>query len=107
MGDNNSKEADFPKVFPQCPNCGSEHKIGQMIANGLIEEGRATPKMKAWLFGHNSVIQPDKPHFTAPVVKWLLDICFDCGTVYCVQVDVGVAMPEKRSGGPNVRFGEG
>ena len=107
MADDNGTEPVFPKVFSQCPNCGSEHKIGQMIANGLIEEGRATPKMKGWLFGHNSVIQPDKPHFSAPVVKWLIDICFDCGTLYCVQVDVGTAMPEQKQGGPDMHLGRG
>ena len=106
MSDDGNKP-DFPKVFTQCPNCGSERRISQMVADGLIEEGRATEKLKAWMFGQNSVITPDKPHFTAPIIQWLLDICYDCGTVYCIQVTVGTAMPEQKSGGPNVSIGRG
>ena len=95
---NNHSKPVFPKVFTQCPNCGSEQRISQMIADDLIAEGRATPKLRAWLFAHGSIIQPDKPSFSAPIVKWALYICYNCGTLYCIQVDVGTAM--KQAGPP-------
>ena len=89
-----SEEPVFPKVFTQCPNCGSERRVAGMIAADLVEQGKASPKFGAWIFAQGSVILPDKPAFSAPQVKWAVDICYDCGTMYCIQVDVGTVMKQ-------------
>ncbi len=107
MGDNNSKEADFPKVFPQCPNCGSEETITKKVIVGMIADGRATKTLRGWIDAKVSAMSPDKPHFTSPALRTIFDVCYDCGIYYCKEVDVATVMPEQKSGGPNVRFGEG
>ena len=83
-----SEPNEYPKTFNQCPNCGSTSRVVGDMVQDMKEEGKVTEHFDAWVMVQNSGIEPDKPHFTMPVVTWMADICYDCGTLYCVQVNV-------------------
>ena len=92
---------EFPRVFPECPNCGSQKRLAQSVADELIAEGKANPDLKAWIFNHKCVIvDQSRPWLSAPVLMAVFDACYDCGTVYCVNATLGVGMPQMGGQGP-------
>ena len=94
----------FPKKFTQCPNCESERRVAKMVVEDLIENDRASQNLQGWIVAHQSILTPDKPHFSMPVVQSVFDICYDCGTLYCIEVGVGVGMKEANKP-PPMNFG--
>ena len=96
------EELKYPLTFTQCPNCGSKHCIVEIETNNEIEKGNLTPGMKIPILMTESHLidkrQPIKEarKFTALVGYY--DICADCGTLYCRQIDKveGTATPKPR-----------
>ncbi len=85
----------FPMVFDKCPSCGSEERI----ANSVLKSEQANGKLKdvkaAFLFQQQSLIAPQNMRFlSAPMIMTFYDACAKCGTVFCVFVDVRLALPQ-------------
>jgi hypothetical protein len=99
--DTNTNMVTYPKKFTKCPNCGSENRVGQMayeeeIKAGKIKENYATPLM---LIQHPGIDQSATNTLIAPrqvpIVFGAIDVCYDCGTLYCFEIQVvqGMAQP--------------
>jgi len=82
----------FPIEFDKCPNCGSEKKVAQSIIDSLIEDGMAGEGLKGFAI-MNTTVQGDqkRPQLVPTVLECLLDVCTECGTVYCVRAMSGKA----------------
>jgi len=79
--------------FTKCPNCGSERRIAYEVLLEQIEKGKMKKESNAFLFTHQSIIAgPVGTWLSAPVVISFYDVCADCGTVYCIHVEVKTAV---------------
>ena len=84
-----SDEIQFPLDFDVCPNCGSTKRVANELVQVEKEHNLAPLGMKAWLWDHQTIIADKKsPPVSAPVVAACFDVCVDCGTLYCVHVEV-------------------
>jgi len=111
-------ELKFPINFKECPNCGSTRRIAEIVTNEEIEKGNLKPGQRTpFIVARTIVADPQKLKLIALtaigreelVLMGFLDICADCGTVYCVQATknigtVGVGQP---SGEMPPGFGRG
>lgn len=85
----------FPLTFDQCPNCDSERRVANEVIQEQKDAGTAKESTRAWLFSHESLIADmGKPHIQVPVVLSFFDACVDCGTVYCVRIEVKMVTPQ-------------
>ena len=86
------------KDFRECPVCGGKHRIAEDELNHLKGIGSAGKNLQAFLFTHTGMIM-DQTKFvlTAPLISTFYDVCSDCGTAYCVHVDVVQAVPQLKS----------
>ena len=80
------------KQFTQCPNCGSELRFCETLANELKEKGFAR---KEWVYGFDfrQGVVTDKTKEAAipigasvPSFQIISDICLNCGTIYAVKL---------------------
>ena len=96
MPDNpEEKKPDFPKEFSQCPSCGSTDRVANHVLQQLKDAKKAGPNMIAFIYKTQSLIMDQtKNQLSAPLVKAFYDICVECGTYYCIHVEVKVAIPQ-------------
>ena len=88
-------EKPDPITFDKCPACGSTRRIAGMEIQSQIDKGRANPNTQAWLFNHQSMIADmSRTHLQVPIILSFYDVCVDCGTVYCIRVEKGMATPK-------------
>lgn len=96
---------EYPKKFDVCPNCGSMVRI-------IESEAREEASKKGGAIGidtktgclitQTGIFDPTKAAVIAPkkipVIMSRCDICADCGTLYCVEVQKGemTATPQTR-----------
>lgn len=86
------KEQLFPKTFDSCPNCNSKRRMADMIVQELIAKG-ANKALKAWVVMNQSKIaDPTRTTLTDPVLITIFDVCYDCGTLYCIEAGVKVVV---------------
>lgn len=87
------KPNDFPVLdFNKCPACGSGKRVAGEVIADQIKKGRMPVTANAYLFTYQSIIAIGNKWISAPVVVSFYDVCWDCGTVYCIHVDVGTAI---------------
>ena len=87
------EEKQFPIHMEQCPNCGSLRRVAMEVLNKEHEAGKAMVATTAFLFQHQSLIAPPGGQFlSATVIVTWYDVCYDCGTVYCIHADTKVAV---------------
>jgi len=94
-------ELEFPLVFDQCPNCGSERRIVEILLEKEREQGRINKDAKATVMIQNTaIVDPTRAGMalTIPVLLTFYDICADCGTLYCVLAQLQKAMPQMAPG---------
>jgi len=85
-----TQEVKFPIEFTACPNCGSTERMAGSILKKQQEEGKAGQDVKAVaLTGKTIIADPRKINLAVPVLLTFLDICTECGTVYCVRAELG------------------
>jgi hypothetical protein len=89
------EEMKFPRSYTVCPNCGSTRRIIESIGN----EEKALHKIQESLqvgvqFGAMAITDPNSPAARVPVVNPRFDICYDCGTFYCVFVEKQIAQTQ-------------
>ncbi len=95
------EEIKFPLSFTQCPVCGSIRRVANEILNSEKEKGKVGLEISAFLFQHQSLIaDARKTILSAPMITSMYDVCVDCGTVYCIHVQVGTAVPGAAPGKP-------
>lgn len=90
MADKETKA--FPKEYPQCPNCGSETTVTDIVLQDMRDKGIASEKLQGWIMSGQIKMMPDKPALSMPVILWAGDICYECGTIYAKSVAVTVGM---------------
>jgi len=86
-------DKNFQKEFTQCPNCGSDQRFCEQLAQELKDRGLARP---SWTFNfdvRNGVVMDSQYTQTkiltgADLPGFLIhtDICMDCGTIYAVRL---------------------
>jgi len=96
---------EYPKKFDLCPNCGSMVRI---IESETREEASkrkgavGTEAKTGCLITQSPIFDPTKAAIIAPkkisIIMARYDICADCGTLYCVEVQKseGSASPQTR-----------
>lgn len=80
----------FPIIRDRCPNCACKETIASKMARELglpITPQTGIININT-MFPHPIVHAP-----VVPAVLSTLDICVDCGTVYCRYVTMGIAQP--------------
>lgn len=82
---------EYPKKFDVCPNCGSMIRIIETEMREQASKGKVGTEIKTGCFVTQSAIfDPAKTAIIAPmkipVIMARYDICADCGTLYCVEV---------------------
>ena len=94
---------EYPKKFDVCPHCGSMARVVEQEVKAELAKGnvRIAEKVGVITF-QTTIFDPGQVNIIAPkefpVIMSRFDICADCGTFYCVEVDraVGKATPEIR-----------
>lgn len=104
-----AEELKFPLEFKECPNCGSTKKVAGTIAEQEKKKGKISKEAQACIQQVTCIItDPRMVPLQAPVILIFLDICADCGTVYCIRAQLGVATPKPPPGkGPSMKGFEG
>lgn len=95
---------EYPKKFEVCPNCGSMVRIIESEAMEEMSKGNMKMGTKvACMFSQTAIFDPaNTPAIIAPkkipMITGLYDVCADCGTLYCVEVQksFGAANPQIR-----------
>jgi uncharacterized Zn finger protein len=83
------QELQFPIEFTNCPCCGSTERLAEIIANQEKEKGKISKTAHGAVIVQKSVIaDPNRLALSAPVLVTFLDICANCGTVYCVHAEL-------------------
>ena len=97
---------EYPIKFDKCPNCGSTNRLIQGEVDKSIEDGDLKPETKIPILAtrallYNPDVAPRVYGFTkeVPVILAYFDVCSDCGTLYCVAAEKGMATIEMQSGG--------
>lgn len=91
---NENEEIKFPLEFTQCPSCGSTKRIAAMLLEKEKEKGKAGKDTTGIIQTIQAIIaDPRHIVLSAPVVMALVDICADCGTLYCILAQTGTATP--------------
>jgi len=96
---------EYPKTFDVCPNCGSMVRIIESESREQSVGKDATVRAGAKtgvLITQTAIFDPTRPGILAPkkvpIIMARFDICGDCGTLYCVEVQraEGTASPHIR-----------
>ena len=86
---------EISKQFTQCPNCGSEQRFCETLANELKKKGFAREE---WTFSYETrqgavldkAKEADIPLGSeVPAFNITTDICLDCGTFYAIKLKSG------------------
>lgn len=81
----------FPRQFDKCPACGSVKRVAQLVGAEEVAKGKLpkeivmkieqdvvpVTELKTILLGLSIV----------PVLIAQYDVCYDCGTKYCFEMD--------------------
>jgi len=94
---------EYPKKFDVCPNCGSMVRIIEAETREAASKGKVGVDMKTGcIMTQTPIFDPTKVAVIAPkkvhIIMARYDVCADCGTLYCVEVqrDEGTATPHVR-----------
>lgn len=89
----------FPIDFNECPNCGSTERLIGSIMKQQVKEGKARPGMLgATIIYQLPVFDPVRQPFSYPVVTAVVDVCAQCGTLYCVHAECKTEYSMKPTG---------
>ena len=100
---------NYPIKFEKCPVCGSDKRIVNEetkieIEKGNLPDGAKIPALisQSKLVDMSTQMLLVRKSF--PVLMGFIDICADCGTLYCVEVQkaTGVIDPQVRSQPPGM-----
>lgn len=100
-------EKEYPLKFEACPNCGSKSRVAEEVAADEVGNGRLKVGTRiAVLISKTLVFNPADTTIMAkreaPMLIGFYDVCVQCGTLYCVEMQKGSAAIEpqvKRPGG--------
>ena len=110
------KELKFPLTFSVCPACGSTRRAAEMVTEKEIKKGKIKKETKIpFMSGRAPIFDPTQVSrlvglpLQCPLLVAYFDICYDCGTLYCVRVEkhTGAVEVEMPKGKPPVGFGRG
>jgi len=102
---------DYPKKFDVCPHCGSMNRIIEQESKQELAKGNIRIAEKVGVLTlQTTIFDPGKTGLIAPkkfpVIVSRMDVCADCGAVYCVEVDKieGTATPQIRRNDHSPKF---
>jgi hypothetical protein len=93
---------EYPKKFPVCPHCGSEARVIESEAKEEVAKGNLKMITRAVCMTTETAVFDPRSSLIAPrefpLIRAFYDICADCGTLYCIEVqkDKGRAEPQLR-----------
>ena len=99
------EELHFPIDFDKCPVCGSTRRVAEEIMKEEIEKGKIGEGIKAAVTIFQAIItDPRKLQLSVPVLITAIDVCADCGTVYCIHAEKRTGTPQHpiRGSGPSL-----
>ena len=86
------EKQEFPKTFDKCPVCGSTRRLAGMIGEQEKAKHKLMANTPVFLNQLQTIVADQAiPSSTVPVLITSLDVCADCGTLYCIRADVGTA----------------
>jgi len=90
---------EYPKKFDVCPNCGSMVRVIESEINEEASKGNVGVVIKTGcIITNTAIFDPTKTSIIAPkefpMIMARFDICADCGTLYCVEVQKGSGRAE-------------
>lgn len=98
---------DRPIKFDSCPNCGGTHRVVEEETNKAIARGELKLDAKIPAIVSRSLIFDPKlmPKISGvtkqvPAIFGFYDICVDCGTLYCISIEKGMATIEAKTQAP-------
>lgn len=104
-----NEKLQFPITWDGCPNCGSSKRVVGSVKDELIAQDKWSPELEGGIQQLiTTVADPKKVQrmLTIPILLSLLDICAECGTVYCVRTERKDVSPTMKKGqGPFGPFG--
>jgi len=84
----------FPLKFDKCPNCSSTKRVAELVTQEEIDKKNLNPEARTPILVTRSVIadtQASNKLFVTqrkvPLLFAAFDVCGDCGTLYCIQMD--------------------
>jgi len=90
----------FPISFTKCPACGGEsrlveERVKKEIMMGRLPAGSRVPA----LISQSRLFDPNDRTLLlvrreVPILMGFYDVCADCGTVYCVNMQEGLGIIE-------------
>ena len=101
----------FPREFSQCPKCFATATVTRLAAAELLAKGGHI-KPDVFLSMRKMIvplIEPSTAVLSVPAMIVHYDICFDCGTEYCIKVeklDLPITFTQVQ-GGKQLPFGRG
>ena len=86
MEEEPKKPIKFPITFPDCPICGCKERVAQSI---IDERGKILGKeaIGCCFVSQAALVDPNRPAFVIPVLVTYMDICADCGNIYCFRAE--------------------
>ena len=108
-------ELKFPIDFKECPNCGSNRRIAEIVTNEEIEKGNLKPGQRTPFIAAKALVFDPKtlkiitPNKEVLILLGFFDACADCGTIYCLQAtkNIGTVEMGPSSGEMPPGFGRG
>lgn len=105
-------EKEYPLKFEACPNCSSKSRVAEETAAEEVGSGHLKVGTRiAVIISRTAVFDPSDTTIIAkreiPILTGFYDVCAECGTMYCVEMQkgMGVAEPQvKRPGGDGRGF---
>ena len=90
---------EYPVKFKSCPSCGSESRIVETEAEEEISKGNLKVGTKIpILVSRTALFNPADTSIiarkTIPMLIGYYDVCSECGTLYCIEIQKGTAIAE-------------
>ena len=85
-------DKDFHREFTKCPQCGSEDRFFEQLANEVKERGLAREEWTMHLQMETGVAVDKSREASIPIGSELpgfgirTDVCMDCGCIYAIDL---------------------
>ena len=95
---------DYPVTFGMCPVCGSTDRIGELETQEEIKKGNLPEDARTAIMLSRTMLFNPKDNKVllfrreVPVLMGIFDVCRNCGTLYCIQMDKGIGVVEPKMG---------
>ncbi len=95
---------DYPVIFSNCPVCGSIERFMELETQEEIKKGNLPQDSRIAVMVSRTILFDPKDNRIllfrkeAPVLVGIFDVCTQCGTLYCIEMQRGTAVIEPQVG---------